>query len=260
MKFGICLLSIIPVRQEASDKSEMTTQLLFGDLIVIEEMNNGWLKIRIVYDNYEGWVDKNQIQELDQEEFQNLSNSEVHYSTDLAEALLCLEQNNFLPVLLGSTFRKLNEKGFFQIAGRPFRFEGNLTPSQPLPTRKNLLENAMIYSGAPYLWGGKSPFGIDCSGFTQMVFKISGIALLRDASQQATQGETVNFIDEAEAGDLLFFDNEEGSIIHVGIMYHNQSIIHASGRVRIDTIDHQGIFNWDTKKYTHKLRLIKRIF
>jgi hypothetical protein len=259
MKFGICLLSIIPVRAEANDRSEMTTQLLFGDLVVIEEVENNWFKIRIVFDNYEGWVDRKQIVMLEEDEFHELSHLPARYSTDIVEIVNCVDQNSFMPILFGASIRKINNKGYFQLAGSPFKYEGGLTnPDQQL-SRNSILENAMTYLNAPYLWGGKSPFGIDCSGFTQMVFKVSGVRLLRDASQQAGQGDTINFIDEAQAGDLIFFDDDEGNIIHVGIMYHDQKIIHASGKVRLDSIDHQGIFNWDLKKYTHKLRLIKRI-
>jgi cell wall-associated NlpC family hydrolase len=116
-----------------------------------------------------------------------------------------------------------------------------------------------MYLNAPYLWGGKTPFGIDCSGFTQMVYKLNGYHLLRDASQQASQGIPLSFIEESEPGDLAFFDNEEGNIIHVGIMMENNYIIHASGKVRIDRLDHLGIYNADTNRHTHKLRVIKKI-
>jgi gamma-D-glutamyl-L-lysine dipeptidyl-peptidase len=112
---------------------------------------------------------------------------------------------------------------------------------------------------SPYLWGGKTPFGIDCSGFTQMAYKLAGIKLRRDAWQQAEQGHTINLLEETEPGDLAFFDNDEGNIVHVGIILRDHKIIHAAGKVRIDSIDHYGINNKELKKYTHKLRLIKRM-
>ncbi|HAV55466.1 MAG TPA: hydrolase Nlp/P60, partial [Aequorivita sp.] len=136
-------------------------------------------------------------------------------------------------------------------------FEGKLI-SGILP-KEHIIETALLYLNSPYLWGGKTPFGIDCSGFTQMVYKLNGYKLLRDASQQATQGEALSFIEESEPGDLAFFDNEEGKITHVGIIMKENYIIHAHGKVRIDRLDHSGIFNYEMRGHTHKLRVIKRI-
>ena len=125
--------------------------------------------------------------------------------------------------------------------------------------KDNLIQTAFLYLNTPYLWGGKSPFGIDCSGFTQMVYKLNGYRLLRDASQQATQGEALSFIEESEAGDLAFFDDREGNINHVGIIMPDNYIIHVDGKVRIDRLDHTGIFNREKRNYTHQLRVIKKI-
>ena len=101
--------------------------------------------------------------------------------------------------------------------------------------------------------------GMDCSGFSQVVHRIVGNDLPRDASQQVELGDTISFVEEAQAGDLAFFDNEEGNITHVGICLGGGDIIHASGSVRIDKLDHIGIFNADKGTYSHKLRVIKRI-
>ena len=125
--------------------------------------------------------------------------------------------------------------------------------------KSKLVETAILYLNTPYLWGGKTPFGIDCSGFVQMVYKLNGFNVLRDASQQASQGEALSFIEESEPGDLAFFDNSEGDIIHVGIIMEDHHIIHAHGKVRVDLLDQSGIYNVDTKTHSHKLRVIKKI-
>ena len=131
--------------------------------------------------------------------------------------------------------------------------------SKGVQEKSRLIDTALSYLNAPYLWGGKTPFGIDCSGFTQMVYKINGYSLLRDASQQATQGEALSFIEESEPGDLAFFDNADGDIVHVGIIMKDNHIIHAHGKVRIDRLDHTGIYNAERNIHTHKLRVIKKI-
>jgi hypothetical protein len=257
MMFGVCFLSVIPVRREPSDKAEMSTQLLFGELVVINEIRNNWMKIRIVYDNYEGWVDYKQIHKVSEDEFHLLSRGTDQYVKGLVDVLHG-EAGQLIPVLFGSTMRNVID-GKFNLGGLQFSFEGQLSLHGRNPKINSVIEDSLIFLNAPYLWGGKTPFGIDCSGLIQIVFKVNGIELLRDAAQQATQGETISLLDEAEPGDLVFFDNEEEKIIHVGLFIEKDKLIHASGKVRIDTVDHEGIYNQELKKYTHHLRLIKRL-
>ncbi|MBZ9652963.1 C40 family peptidase [Psychroflexus montanilacus] len=246
MLYGICPLSVVPVRAEASDASEMVTQLLYGDHFEIIETKSKWIKIRIAFDGYEGWLDKKQAFEIDETTF--IATKEKHlYSTDLL-SLMTTSTGHLMPVCIGSAIhssKKLNHQ-----------FDGATNEGF---SKSELVDTAMLYLNSPYLWGGKSPFGIDCSGFSQMVYKISGIRLYRDAFQQAKQGQALSFIEESEPGDLAFFDNDEGRIIHVGIMMKDNYIIHAHGHVRIDRIDHSGIFNTDTGRYSHNLRVIKKI-
>lgn len=253
MKYGICTLSVVPVRKDASDKSEMTTQLLFGDIVEFLDKSNQWLYIKIQYDDYEGWIDNKQITELSDGEYQKISKNTPYTVKDLTFPVIRKADNQQIITLLGSCIPFQKDKSF--IAGGSSYF------IEPATTEKkeDLKNHALKYLNSPYLWGGKSPFGIDCSGFTQMVYKLCGIKLKRDASQQAEQGETINFISEAQPGDLAFFDNNKDQIIHTGIILEGNKIIHASGNVRIDTIDHQGIYNDIKQSYTHKLRIIKRI-
>ncbi|PQB04323.1 C40 family peptidase [Aureitalea marina] len=248
MKYGICQLSIVPVREDKSDRSEMVTQLLYGELFKILETRKKWWKVRSQIDNYEGWIDPKQGLEISEQDYLRLAEQEAAYSLDLVDFIQKAD-GQLLTIPLGSQVDKAEYLGH--------QFEGrSLSGSQP---KERLVQTALLYMHAPYLWGGKTPFGIDCSGFTQLVYRLNGISILRDASQQATLGEALSFIEESEPGDLVFFDNEEGLITHVGIMLPDNHIIHAHGEVRIDRIDHSGIFNTDIRQHTHKLRVIKRI-
>ncbi|MFB9108617.1 C40 family peptidase [Flavobacterium gyeonganense] len=251
--YGICNLAIVPVRSEASDRSEIVTQLLFGEHIEILERKNQWARIRIQFDDYEGWVDSKQYQEITKEQFNQLSKEAIILNADLIDYITAPD-NLLLPIPLGASLSFLNNS---EINTSNFDFEG--TKTSGIKPKSAIINTAFMYLNAPYLWGGKTPFGIDCSGFTQMVYKLNGYKIHRDASQQANDGEPLSFIEESEPGDLAFFDNEEGNIIHVGIIMENNYIIHASGKVRIDRLDHLGIYNPELKKHTHNLRVIKKI-
>lgn len=251
--FGICNLANIPLRFEPSDRSEMVSQVLFGEHFEILEQDKQWIRIKLQFDSYEGWIDSKQMQPISQTEYDLLSKEEIVLNGDMIEYVTA-PNNVLIPVLLGASVSFLQHPA---INKSQFDFEGlRVSGQQP---KHNLIDTAFMYLNAPYLWGGKTPFGIDCSGFTQMVYKLNGYKLLRDASQQALQGEALSFIEESEPGDLAFFDNEEGKIIHVGIIMQDNYIIHASGKVRIDRLDHLGIYNAETNRHTHKLRVIKKI-
>jgi hypothetical protein len=268
MEFGICLQSVIAVRADTNHRSEMVTQILFGDLYRVLGKEDHWLRIQLAYDNYEGWIDQKQSFPLDEKEFIRLNHAESPACLDLVQLLYNETRKSITPILLGSSL-----PGFvtqkFTVSQEVFSFDGlvagsvdienALTPHDRLKAKQSIIEDALLYINAPYLWGGRTPFGIDCSGFTQMVYKLKKIKLLRDAAQQATQGVTLNFLPESEPGDLAFFDDEEEKIIHVGLIMDKSHIIHACGKVRIDLLDHEGIFREDEQRYTHKLRVIKRI-
>jgi hypothetical protein len=248
MQYGICNLGIVPIRLEPSDTSEMVTQALYGDLFKVLEQRKKWSRIRFAFDNYEGWIDNKQYIEIDVSDYKELSKSDSKLSKDLIE-FVSDTSNNLYPIPLGSDLNSL--------ALLKHNFDGSILSSKRSKTE--ILKSSFLYLNAPYLWGGKTPFGIDCSGFTQMVYKLNGYKLFRDASEQASQGEALSFIEESEPGDLAFFDNAEGNIVHVGIIMEDNYIIHAHGKVRIDRLDHSGIYNIDHKVHTHKLRVIKKI-
>jgi gamma-D-glutamyl-L-lysine dipeptidyl-peptidase len=251
--YGICNLALIPLRSEPSDKSEQVSQILFGEHFEVTQVKTPWIKVKLHFDGYEGWIDQKQFKEIQRSDFEELSNSVEIFNGDLIE-YVSGTRYELMPIPLGANLTFLSMDS---INAEQFEFEGlKVTGSKP---KENIVKMAFLYLNAPYLWGGKTPFGIDCSGLTQMVYKLNGFALPRDAKDQAMQGEVLSFIEESEPGDLAFFDNEEGKIIHVGIMMQDNYIIHASGKVRIDRLDHLGIFNAETNQHTHRLRVIKRI-
>ncbi len=251
--FGICNLANIPLRIEPSDRSEIVSQVLFGEHFLILEKQKQWIKIRLQYDEYEGWVDEKQFQYISEKEYEYLNQKGISLNSDLIE-YISGNDNFMMPIPLGSSLSFLENK---EINHLNLVFEGSKTSNQK--PKSDIVSTAFLYLNAPYLWGGKSPFGIDCSGFTQMVYKLCGYKLLRDAYQQSNQGDALSFIEESEPGDLAFFDNEDGNIIHVGIIMKDNYIIHASGKVRIDRLDHLGIYNAEQNRHTHKLRVIKTI-
>ena len=258
--YGICNLSVVSCRKDPSDKSEMVTQLLFGEHFLILEVQNGWSLIKIAYDDYICWIDNKQFLPIGKHTFDILNSSANYFSNELVQIISDDKTSLLFPIVIASTLPNFDNNECV-VENQNYTYDGaHITGRMPADLcRINIIETAMMYLNTPYLWGGKSPFGIDCSGFTQMVYKLNGIVLKRDAYQQAEQGVTLSFVEEAEAGDLAFFDNEEGRIVHVGIVMDDNKIIHASGKVRIDGFDHQGIFNNDKKDYSHRLRLLKRI-
>jgi len=249
MLYAICNLSIVSLRLEPSDKSELVSQVLYGEIFKVLERRKAWSRVRMAFDDYEGWIDNKQYQDISEDNYKNLNVENLVLSQDIIE-FATGENKRLYTLSMGSVLNGINLLNH--------SFDGRKTSGKK--EKSNILNTAFLYLNTPYLWGGKTPFGIDCSGFTQMVYKLNGYTIKRDASQQATQGQALSFIEESEPGDLAFFDNVEGEIVHVGIIMENNYIIHAHGKVRIDRLDHTGIYNTEKNEHTHKLRVIKKIF
>lgn len=248
MQYGICHLSIVPLRFIASNQSEMLSQVLYGEHFKVLEERASWSRIRLSFDNFEAWINNKQYRKLEEASYFSLIEQRPRLSVDLVEYIT--DENGYLmPIPLGATLN--NCDNFSHI------FEGNFIDK--IQPKKLLIHSALLYLNTPHCWGGRSPFGMDSSGFTQMVYKLNGYQLFRSATDQAKQGEPLSFIEESEPGDLVFFDDNDGIINHVGIMMEDNYIIHSDGQVRIDRIDHSGIFNTELRKHTHKLRVIKKI-
>ena len=249
MQYGICHLSIIPVRSNPDEVSEMITQLLFGEHFKILESRKNWSRIKTIFDKCEGWIMNSQLAFIPEEEFIALQQNKD--SKFVADLITFVEDRNqsLTPILLGSSIP--------ETPSLDASFDGNVIKG--LQPKVKLIETSLLYLNSPEIKGGRSPFGIDSAGFTQMVYKINGYNLLRTADKQSTQGVALSFVEESEAGDLAFFDNASGEIDHVGIIMGNNYIIHVNGKVRVDRLDHAGIFNNDLRTYTHQLRVIKKI-
>lgn len=255
MGTGICGLTAVPLRSTPSDKAEMVSQMLFGETYQVEDTQAKWLLVKLDQDGYEGWIDRNQHEEI-------ASNDLIAYQSAPKNIIKCLmgtvkTAKGTARLSFGSKIC-LDSSAPFSVQNidmQPHDFDAVPKVFDP----KMLVKYAQMFVNTPYLWGGKTVFGIDCSGFTQIVGQTAGQILPRDAYQQAAEGTTIDFFQEAKAGDLAFFDNEEGRIVHVGIIGEAATIIHASGKVRIDKLDHHGIFHTEQKIYTHKLRFIKRL-
>ena len=306
MSYGVCILSVVPLRAEAAERAEMVSQLLFGDSYEVLETEGNWLKIKTSDCGYEGFLNQKYHHALTDEQYQELLHQPQSLVSDFM-TLLCEEKSQTVfPVFIGTSFPQPDEQGHFNLGDAVFTLPSvssisetnsqftihnsqfkncqlstvncNLTPDpsqlstvncqlstvnckltpDPCPLTP-MLGFALHFLRAPYLWGGRTPAGIDCSGFTQLIYKSIGVLIPRDASQQVELGNALDFASEAQIGDLAFFQNEEGRIVHVGMVCAPGKIIHASGQVRIDRLDDTGIFNADTGQYSHHLRIIKRL-
>ncbi|MEI8097378.1 MAG: C40 family peptidase [Sediminibacterium sp.] len=255
MSFVIAIVPVSPMRLEASHRAEMVNQLLFGETAKVLESTKDFTKIQCIYDDYIGWCQTSQLAAIPEA---LLNNSNNVLTANYLSEIKCNGASMQIP--MGCPVG-IFQNGQTQIGNDLFNVSVSLIqPSAALVNDSAINAIANSYLNTPYLWGGKSIFGIDCSGFTQQVYRSLGMALPRDAHQQAALGEVVGFLQEAKCGDLAFFDNAEGKITHTGLMLNNATIIHSSGKVRIDPIDNMGIVNKLSGERTHQLRIIKRYF
>lgn len=237
------------MRANPEDSSELVSQLLYGEIFKIIDQRKKWIKIRCTADDYTGWIDRKQHKSLTAEQYNEALGKSPIYSGDLVD-FVSTPAGALKSIVVGSNINNCD------VLGDTFEGQRRQTTEQ---SPELIIEQALMYLGTPYLWGGKTPFGIDCSGLTQMVYRMTGKSIPRDAKDQALLGDSLSFIEESSPGDLAFFDNPEGKITHVGLIMKDNYILHAHGEVRIDRLDQTGIFNTDKNTHTHKLRVIKKI-
>jgi hypothetical protein len=261
--YGITHLAQIPMRAIAAESAEMVSQLLFGDAYQVLEKNAQWLKIATCDCNYEGWINSKAFNRIHDNDISDYLKAEKYMVKDWLLFIREFETNITFPIFCGSSFPY--PKNSLLILGEAtfiIQLPENKTLESTEKTsaqQATMLRFASTYLNAPYLWGGRTPAGIDCSALTQLIFKSIGLPIPRDASQQIQHGDLVDFISETQIGDLAFFQNKEGTVSHVGMICGKDKILHSSGKVRIDKLDETGIFDTATGQYTHALRLIKRI-
>lgn len=255
----ITLYSVVPMRTEPKEQAEMCTQMLFGQTAELITTAGKWSKIQLDSDGYEGWVDSKMVSNLTEEEYvglQNASKAIVKFPVAMAVS----RQNQTTILLTAGTELYNYEQGAFQLLGAHFSIEPSMVQSESIAfSEEAFMQMARFFMNIPYLWGGKSAFGMDCSGFVQVICSLFGVALPRDASQQMAYGEGVDFLVEARMGDVAFFQNSEGKVTHVGILIDAERIMHCSGRVKVDKIDAEGIISPETGEYTHHLKGIRRL-
>jgi hypothetical protein len=299
MNHGIVQSPCISLRKEASEQSEMASQLLFGEIFEVLETLPRWLRVKNQYDGYEGWISRNGTWLMGTEDLEKYGTYSSCVQPDAfvglqrvsgeepmrvpAGSVLYFDKDVPLKVHCGETYRMEKRCGGGSLGSiRNAGNSGHASNTGPTGTAPDtgasdrtvipanagdmpaelagrILKTGRQFLNIPYLWGGKSTYGTDCSGLVQTIMKILGIRIGRDTSIQVREGAALNMLPEARTGDLVFFDNEEGEIVHVGILMEEGTVLHASGRVRLDPIDHQGIYSRELKRYTHKLRVIKRV-
>jgi len=258
---ALSLHSIVPVRAEAREGAEQNTQMLFGELAQVLEEQDRWTRIRLDSDGQEGWVDTKMIAPIAGDDLKAYKAALKKAATVAFPMTYAVSENNGQTIPLTAGTRLTNyQDGRFEVLGVGFRIDPSMVITGPRElNQETLLQTARFFLNTPYLWGGKNALGMDCSGFTQIVMSLFGKSLLRNASEQVTQGDPVNDLSQARAGDLAFFDHEDGRISHVGIVIDAERIIHCSGRVKVEKLDPTGIFNAETGEYSHHLTQIRRL-
>lgn len=257
MIYGICNQTFITVRSEPREQSEMSSQILFGECYLIIEKYQNWHRVKNMFDGYEGWINTRLHTPISEKNYFKLNQLVPVVLDNPITNAHRFGSDGIYWLLAGSSIYGLNGKTF-SMEKEIFTLDQIPDNSSNVPIRDYIEKTALKMLNIPYLWGGRSTFGIDCSGFSQLIYKIAGLTLKRDAREQFNQGVEIQ-LEETQCGDLAFFSNDEGNITHVGMILNDRKIIHSSGKVRIDLLDVNGIYNFSKKEYSHKLKGIRKL-
>lgn len=254
---GVSRLAIVPVRSEPNHAAEQTTQLLFGDHYEVLSLSpdKQWAHLRVFTDQCEGWIELRQHHGISEEYFQQINKTEFKIITDVATPVLY--KKTPLTLVMGSIV-PISTSELFKVEEQ-FAFNGE---SKSLGQRRDvefIRQTARKYLGAPYQWGGKSPFGIDAPALVQMVFKIAGYPLPRTLKQLLAHGRKLAPGEEAQPGDIAFFSLKGNTPVHCGLVLDDNRILHAYGQVRLDNLTDEGILVPDTKIFTHFTHSVRRV-
>ena len=239
MEYGVVSINIVPVRKKNNAKSEMINQLFFGEIISIIEVKDNWSLIRSNLDDYKGWIRNLHFQKIQKKDYNLLSKKQNEFATN--EMVLT---NDDIEITIPT--------GSLISSAKFLKYNYKTTNAS-----KSLQETIKSFLNSPYLWGGKTKFGTDCSGLVQSIFKTINIILPRDACDQYKSGKEIN--SDFKLGDIAFFGESSKKITHVGILIDNTKIVHAYGVVRVDKFTSEGIYNNEEKRITHILQKVKRV-
>jgi hypothetical protein len=257
MEYGICPLSIIPIRISPSHRSELISQMLFGEMAeVLEAKGKHWLRIICETDGFIGWVEREQLLPISENNFLKYKNN-FAYCLEILQPAIGID--SYIAVTMGAKLPEYDGLRF-SLNKLKYSFSGQALSNDNLKaTPEMIVKLARKYLNTPYLWGGRSPLGIDSSGLVQMVYQMAGISIPRDPQEQVKCGTSVEFIALAQPGDIAFFENKYGKIVHSGILLSDNQLLHALGKVKIDILDHYGVFDINKNIYLKSLRIIKRL-
>ncbi len=265
ISYALVTTSVVPVRSEPDYAAEQETQLLFAETCQITEEGDGWCKIVNDYDGQKGWVENQHLMRLTEEEYEGYvaANANAAFVAVPRTLAKCKETGETIPLSIGTRL-PFYRNGRFSAGGKHYTIQARDVAKKPFAiSEKNIRRLTKPLMNTPYLWGGKCCMGYDCSGFSNVVMSLFGIRLLRNAREQATQGKEISSIDEAQAGDLVFFNHvstypEDTTVTHVGIMLADGLLLHCAGKVHIDRITPEGLISISSGKKTHDIAKIRR--